>query len=151
MSVVPPPPTALRPAELAAQLRVAVWRAARRLRQVSATELTPTLSAALRTVEAHGPITAGQLAAHERVSKATMTRTIRELVGRELIQRVPDPLDGRVTWLQVTPAGRELLRSVRRRSESYLAKQLRALPAEERATLQRAAEILESLVEGDQP
>jgi len=149
MSCVPTSPAAVRPAELAAQLRVAVWRAARRLRQVAGTELTPTLSAALRTVEAHGPITAGQLAAHERVTKATMTRTIRELGARGLITRLPDPLDGRIAWLQITPAGADLLRSVRRRSETYLTKQLRALSAEERDTLQRAAEILERLVEGD--
>ena len=140
-------PAAVRPAELAAQLRVAVWRAARRLRHVSDIGLTPTLHAALGSVEMHGPITAGQLAAHEHVRKPTMTRTIRELVDRGLIERLPDPLDGRVTWLRVTPAGAELLRSARRRSETYLTKQLRALAPEQRDTLQQAAEILESLVE----
>lgn len=140
-------PAAVRPAELAAQLRVAVWRAARRLRHVSDIGLTPTLHAALGSVEMHGPITAGQLAAHEHVRKPTMTRTIRELVDRGLIERLPDPLDGRVTWLHVTPAGAELLRSARRRSETYLTKQLRALTPEQRDTLQQAAEILESLVE----
>jgi DNA-binding MarR family transcriptional regulator len=141
-------PATVRPAELAAQLRVAVWRAARRLRHVSDIGLTPTLHAALGTVEVHGPITAGQLAAHERVRKPTMTRTIRELVDRGLIERLPDPLDGRVTWLRVTPAGAELVRSARRRSETYLTKQLRALTPQERETLQQAAAILESLVEG---
>jgi DNA-binding MarR family transcriptional regulator len=140
-------PAAVRPAELAAQLRVAVWRAARRLRHVSDIGLTPTLHAALGTVEAYGPITAGQLAAHEHVRKPTMTRTIRELVERGLIERLPDPLDGRVTWLRVTQAGADLVRSARRRSETYLTKQLRALTPQERDTLQQAAAILESLVE----
>ena len=139
--------TAVRPAELAAQLRVAVWRAARRLRRESDTGLSPTLYAALGTVELHGPITAGQLATHEGVRKPTMTRTIRELAERGLIERLPDPLDGRVSWLQVTPAGAELIRSARRRSETYLTKQLRALSAKERETLQQAATILESLVD----
>jgi len=140
-------PAAVRPAELAAQLRVAVWRAARRLRHVSDIGLTPTLHAALGTVEVHGPITAGQLAAHEHVRKPTITRTIRELVDRGLIERLPDPLDGRVTWLRVTDAGAELVRSARRRSETYLTKQLRALTPQERDTLQQAAAILDSLVE----
>jgi DNA-binding MarR family transcriptional regulator len=140
-------PVTVRPAELAAQLRVAVWRAARRLRHESDVGLTPTLYAALGTVEIHGPLTAGQLAGHEHVRKPTMTRTIRELVDRELIERLPDPLDGRVTWLQVTRAGADLIRSARRRSETYLTKQLRALTPQERETLQRAAVILESLVE----
>jgi DNA-binding MarR family transcriptional regulator len=140
-------PAAIRPAELAAQLRVAVWRAARRLRHESDVELTPTLYAALGTVEVHGPITAGQLAGHEHVRKPTMTRTIRELVDRGLIERLPDPLDGRVTWLQATPAGADLIRSARRRSETYLTKQLRALTPQERETLKQAAAILESLVD----
>jgi DNA-binding MarR family transcriptional regulator len=144
---MPQTPAPVRPAELAAQLRVAVWRAARRLRHVSDIGLTPTLHAALGTVEVHGPITAGQLAAHEHVRKPTITRTIRELVDRGLIERLPDPLDGRVAWLRVTPEGAELIRSARRRSETYLTRQLGALTPQDRDTLQRAAEILDSLVE----
>jgi DNA-binding MarR family transcriptional regulator len=139
--------TTVRPAELAAQLRVAVWRAARRMRHVSDVELSPTLHSALGSVEAHGPITAGQLAAHEHVRKPTMTRTIRELVDRGLIERLPDPLDGRVTWLHVTPAGVSLLRAARRRTDAFLAQRLQKLSAEDRETLERAAEVLERLAE----
>jgi DNA-binding MarR family transcriptional regulator len=139
--------TTLRPAELAAQLRVAVWRAARRMRHVSDVELSPTLHSALGSVEAHGPITAGKLAAHEHVRKPTMTRTIRELVDRGLIERLPDPLDGRVTWLKVTPEGKALLLKARRRTDVFLTQRLQQLRPEERDALQRAAEILERLAE----
>jgi DNA-binding MarR family transcriptional regulator len=139
--------TQLRPAELAAMLRVAVWRAARRMRHESGASLTPTLHAALGSVEAHGPITAGKLAAHERVSRPTMTRTIRELVERGLIERLPDPIDGRVTWLHVTPEGKALLQTSRRRTDAYLAQRLKGLAPEERETLQRASEILERMAE----
>jgi DNA-binding MarR family transcriptional regulator len=117
------------------------------MRLESGAELTPTLHAALGSVEAHGPITAGQLAAHERVRKPTMTRTIRELVVRGLIERLPDPLDGRVTWLHVTPAGVSLLRAARRRTDAFLAQRLQKLSAEDRETLERAAEVLERLAE----
>lgn len=142
---------AVRPAEVAAQLRVAVWRAARRMRRVSDVEISPTLHSALGSVEAHGPITAGKLANHEHVQKPTMTRTIRELVDRGLIERLPDPLDGRVTWLKVTPAGKTLLQNARRRTDVFLTKRLQRLSPEERDTLQRAAEILERLAErGDE-
>jgi DNA-binding MarR family transcriptional regulator len=148
---MPGTPVAVRPAELAAQLRVALWRAARRLRRESDIDLTPTLHAALSTVEVHGPITAGQLAGHEHVRKPTITRTIRELVDRGLIERLPDPLDGRVTWLRVTAEGASLVRSARRRSETYLTQRLRELTPEQRETLQRAAEILETLAERNDP
>jgi DNA-binding MarR family transcriptional regulator len=137
----------MRPAEMAGQLRVAVWRAARRMRHVSDVEISPTLHSALGSVEAHGPITAGKLAAHEHVRKPTMTRTIRELVDRGLIERLPDPLDGRVTWLRVTPAGKTLLQNARRRTDVFLTKRLQRLSQEERDTLQSAAEILERLAE----
>lgn len=135
----------IRPAELAAQLRVAVWRAARRMRHVSDVEITPTLHAALRSVERHGPVTAGQLARFEHVQKPSITRTIRELVDRGLIERLPDPIDGRVTWLQTTPAGTALLHAARRRTDAYLTQRLKALEPDERETLRKAAEILDRL------
>ena len=126
----------IRPAELAAQLRVAVWRAARRMRHVSDVEITPTLHAALRTVERQKP---------------TITRTIRELVERGLIERLPDPIDGRVTWLQTTPEGTALLHAARRRTDVFLTQRLKALDPEERETLRKAAEILDKLAQGEAP
>lgn len=119
------------------------------MRHATDVDLSPTLHAALGTVEKHGPITAGQLAAHEKVQKPTITRTIRELVGRGLIERLPDPLDGRVTWLQVTPEGRVLLQSARRRADAYLTQRLKRLSPEDRETLLAASEILERFAQED--
>lgn len=135
------------PTDLASRLRVSVWRLARRMRQASDVGITPTMHAALSSVETHGPMTAGQLAAHEQVTKATMTRTIAVLLERGLITRTPDPLDGRVTWLQVTSAGSKLLQRARLRTDEYLASRVLALPPADRATLERAADIIERLAE----
>lgn len=135
------------PTDLASRLRVSVWRLARRMRQASDVGITPTMHAALSSVENHGPMTAGQLAAHEQVTKATMTRTIAVLLERGLITRTPDPLDGRVTWLQVTSAGSKLLQRARLRTDEYLASRVLALPSADRATLERAADIIERLAE----
>jgi len=137
------------PAALAARLRVAGWRFARRMRQESDPGITPTLHAALHSVETHGPITAGQLAAHEHVQKPTMTRTIQALLDRELIERLPDPLDGRVSWLRITPAGHKLLQRSRRRTDEFLVKRLKKATHEERALLEEASSLLERLAEGD--
>jgi DNA-binding MarR family transcriptional regulator len=137
------------PAALAARLRVAGWRFARRMRQESDPGITPTLHAALHSIETHGPITAGQLAAHEHVQKPTMTRTIQALLDRELIERLPDPLDGRVSWLRITPTGRKLLQRSRRRTDEFLAKRVKKLTPDERELLEEAAALLGKLAEGD--
>ena len=47
------------------------------------------------------------------------------------------------------PDGRELLARVRTRKDAYLARRLRDLDADERATLDRAAAILERVLEED--
>jgi len=141
--------TLLDTAELATRLRVGVWRIARRLRSEGKADLTATLLAAMGTIERHGPMTVGQFAGHEQVRKPTATRTIGALVERGLVVRTPDPLDGRVSWLALSPEGRKTLVRVRRRHDEFLTRRIRALPADERATLERAADILERLVEGD--
>jgi DNA-binding MarR family transcriptional regulator len=47
----------------------------------------------------------------------------------------------------VTGEGRALLRRLRERKTAYLAKRLAGMNAEDRRTLQRAAELLEGMLE----
>lgn len=136
-------------AALASRIRLGVTRLARKLRREGDTGVTPTMLAALSTVERHGPLTAGSLASHEQVEKPTVTRLLVALEERGLIERTPDRLDGRVTWVDISPAGRKLLQRTRRRKDEYLAKRIKGLSFEEQATLERAAEILDRLTEGD--
>src|SRR5262249_9952068 len=77
-----------------------------------------------------------------------MTRTIQALLDHELIERVPDPLDGRVSWLSITPEGRKLLQRSRRRTDEFLAKRVKRLDPGDRAVLDRAADLLERLAQG---
>jgi DNA-binding MarR family transcriptional regulator len=138
--------------ERAAHLRTAIVRTARRLRQEAAAEtsgLTPTSVAALATIERHGPLTPSEIAAIERVKRPTITRTLGCLEREGLIDRAPDPADGRSALVSVNAAGRERLRRVRSRKNAYLAKRMRDLSAEEVDTLERAAEILERMREGE--
>jgi DNA-binding MarR family transcriptional regulator len=139
-------------AERAAHLRTAIVRTARRLRQEAAAEtsgLTPTSTAALATIERHGPLTPSEIAAIERVKRPTITRTLRCLEREGLIDRAPDPEDGRSALVSVNAAGRERLRRLRSRKNAYLARRMKDLTAEEVETLERAAEILERMREGD--
>jgi DNA-binding MarR family transcriptional regulator len=137
--------------ELAARLRMAIVRTSRRLRQEAAGagggELTPSAVSALATVERHGPLTPSELAAIERVKRPTATRILRGLLKSGLVDRSPDPADGRSALVSVNAAGRERLRRLRGRKNAYLARRIRDLPAEDLQTLERAAEILEGMLE----
>jgi DNA-binding MarR family transcriptional regulator len=133
--------------ELPSRLRLAVTRLARRLRQESGSDLSPSLTAALATIERLGPITPSELAAQERVQRPTATRILAGLEAAGLVVRQPDATDRRVVRVSASAEGRALLRRLRTRKNAYLAKRLRGLDPEELATLERAAELIEGLVE----
>ena len=133
--------------ELAPRLRLAITRTARRLRQEAGVDLGPSQVAALATIERHGPLSPSELAELERIKRPTATRIVRHLQGPGLITRVRDPEDGRASILTITSAGRDLLRRLRARKTAYLAKRLGGLDAEDRRTLERAAELLEGMLE----
>jgi DNA-binding MarR family transcriptional regulator len=136
-------------ADLAVRLRLVIARTARRLRQEAASELSPSQSAALATIDRHGPLTPSELALRERIKRPTATRVLAWLEEAGLVDRTRDPLDGRSSLVTLTPAGRELLARARTRKDAYLARRLRELAPEERAALDRAAAILERVLEGD--
>jgi DNA-binding MarR family transcriptional regulator len=134
-------------APLASRLRLAIARTARRLRQEAGGDLSPSQTAALATIEQQGPLTPSELAAAERVQRPTATRIIARLEAGGLIERAADPADGRACLVTVTARGRELLQRLRGRKNAYLARNLRDLDADDLATLERAAEILERVLE----
>jgi DNA-binding MarR family transcriptional regulator len=133
--------------DLAGHLRLTIARTARRLRQEAGVELSPTLTAALATIERHGPLTPSELAARERVQRPTATRVLARLGDGGLVVRTPDPEDGRSSLVSVTPAGRALLAAVRSRKTAFLASRIERLDAADRAALERAAVILEGMLE----
>jgi DNA-binding MarR family transcriptional regulator len=136
-------------ADLAVRLRHVIARTARRLRQEAGSGLTPSQSAALATIDRHGPLTPSELADRERIKRPTATRVIAWLEEAGLVDRTRDPQDGRSSLVALAPAGRELLTRLRTRKDAYLARRLRELDAQERATLDRAAAILERVLEGE--
>jgi DNA-binding MarR family transcriptional regulator len=135
--------------ELAARLRLAITRTARRLRQEAGTDLSPSQTAALATIDSNGPLTPSELASLERVQRPTATRIVARLEDEGLVARAADPADGRSFIVSATAQGRGLLRKLRTRKNAYLVRRLRGLDAEEVATLARAAEILEHLQDGE--
>ena len=134
----------------AARLRLAITRTARRLRQEANADLSPSLTSALASIEGHGPVTPSELANCERVQRPTITRVLARLAELDLIEREADPADGRSTLITITPSGRALLEDLRSRRDAFLADRLSKLSTEDRAVLDRASEVLESLLE-DEP
>ncbi len=132
---------------IAAQLRLAIVRTARRLRQEAGVGLSPTQGAALASIERHGPLTPSEVAAIERIQRPTATRLLAKLGDAGLVARQADPVDGRSCLVSITDAGRALLAESRAQKDAYLARRLRDLDAADRATLARAAEILDGLLE----
>jgi DNA-binding MarR family transcriptional regulator len=137
--------------DTASHLRNAIVRTSRALRQETAGEsgLSPTQTAVLATINRSGPLTPSELAEIERVKRPTMTRTLACLESEGLIERTPDPTDGRSFLVAINDAGRERMARLRRRKNAYLARRLRDLDPEEVETLARAAELLERMREDE--
>ena len=141
------PETAVAGSELAARLRLAITRTARRLRQSAGVELGPSAMAALASIERGGPLTPSELAELEGMARPTATRIIARLDEEGLVERTTDPNDGRCSVITASDSGRKLLLALRERKTAYLARRLAELDADELATLDRAAAILERMLE----
>ena len=141
--------TTLDTAALAHDLRLAVMRFSRRLRNQRVDQsVTLTHLAALSTLKRHGAMSPGELAGHERVQPPSMTRVVVALEGMGLVTRSPHPTDGRQVVIDLTPAAEELLDAEARAREAWLTGMLERLTVEERAVLYEAAVIMDKLASG---
>lgn len=141
--------TTLDTAALAHDLRLAVMRLSRRLRnQRVDRSVTLTHLAALSTLKRHGPMSPGELAGHERVQPPSMTRVVVALEAMGLVTRTPHPTDGRQVIIGLTPAAEDLLSAEARAREAWLSGHLQQLSPEERDVLREAAVIMDKLASG---
>src|ERR1700730_10912294 len=106
--------------QVAARLRLAGPRLNRRLRAEGEIGLSPSATAALSTIGRHGPLSLGELAAMEGVTRATWTATVAALEADGLVSRELDGRDRRVTRVTLTQRGRQRLERSKRRKTAYL-------------------------------
>ena len=133
-------------AGLASTLRISVMRLARRLRAERADEtLTLSQLATLGTLDRHGPMTLGELAAHERVQPPSMTRIVAGLEEHGLVVRKAHATDRRLVIVHLTDEAMGLIAADRRRRDAWLARRLRELTPDEHEALRRAVPVLEKL------
>ncbi|HXW88588.1 MAG TPA: MarR family transcriptional regulator [Streptosporangiaceae bacterium] len=136
--------------EVAAALRDSIGLLRRRLRQVKAErgDLTLPESAALVRLDRGGPTTSGALAKQEQISPQSMGATLAALEARGLVERQPDPQDGRRAVISVTGAGRQVLRDRRNAHTELLSRALAdGFTAAELNVLAAASPLLERLAE----
>ena len=92
------------------------------MRQAASGDLSPTQSAALATIDCHGPLTPSELATRERIQRPTATRVLARLEEAGLIERTADPADRRSSLLATTaPAHAVLRRRCANEKDAYLA------------------------------
>jgi DNA-binding MarR family transcriptional regulator len=135
--------------EAARDLRVVFSRLRRRLRDIAiGGDLTPSQTAVLTRLWKDGASSASALAGAERVRPQSMAAIVAALDQRGLIERTPDPEDGRRQVVALTKAGRERAESDRQVREEWLARAMHERYSErERRIILDALSLLERLTE----
>jgi len=140
----------LDPNAVASALLASIGVLVRRARQVPVEGgLTMPERGALSRLERAGPTTSSALAREAQITAQAMGATLNALRTRGLVERRPDPDDGRRVVLTVTDAGRQALRDKRNARAELLARALTsgAFTATELEQLAAAGPLLERLAQ----
>ena len=133
----------------ARDLRVVVSRLRRQLRCLAVDlDLTPSQTAVLTRLWKEGASSASALAGAERVRPQSMATIVAALEQRGLIERTPDPEDGRRQVISLTKTGRQRAESDRQVREEWLARAIHERYSEsERRAILDALSLLERLTD----
>jgi DNA-binding MarR family transcriptional regulator len=131
---------------LASELRVVLGQVIRRLRAEHRFSLSQ--GSVLGRLDREGTMSIGDMAEAERVRPQSMTQTVSDLEREGLIERHPDPADGRRTLIALTDDGRRILGEDRRQREGWLARAIADdLSPHEQQVLMQAAGLLRRVAE----
>ena len=108
--------------------------------------LTPARASALSVLVFGGARTLTELAQAEQVTTATMSRLVTAMEAEGLVRREPHADDARAVWLVPTAKARRILEKGRARRTELLDSLFAHLTAEERETVRRAANLVDSAV-----
>ena len=129
---------------MAEQLYLAVVRASARMRCLDEDlGLSHARFSVLARLRYDGPQRIGELARSERVAQPTMTQSVQGLETAGLVTRRPAPPDRRSQVIELTPAGRALVRRARARKIAWIDEVLADLPPSARTALHTAATTLD--------
>jgi len=135
-----------------ARLRAIFGRIGRMLRQqreTAGSDLTYQQLATLFLIEKMQPVTPGELAQAESVSRPTMTQFLNSLEAHGLVSREGGHSDGRAKRVVLTPRGVTACGDLRESRNRWLAERLAGLTRRQQRDIALALPALESLIEGD--
>jgi DNA-binding MarR family transcriptional regulator len=134
-------------APVASELRVVLGQLIRRLRVEHRFPISQ--GTVLGRLDREGARSVADLAASERVRPQSMAQTVSDLEADRLVERNPDPGDGRRSLVSLTAAGRSTLEADRRHREGWLVRAIEELPPQDQATVERAIVVLRRLADAD--
>jgi DNA-binding MarR family transcriptional regulator len=133
-------------AQIASDLRFVLGHLMRRLRAEHRFPIAH--GSVLGRLDREGPQSVSDLATKERVRPQSMAQTVGDLEGDGLVQRSPDPHDGRRQLVSLTEHGNEVLQADRRNRVGWLSRAIEEdLSPEEQAVLGRSVELLRRLAD----
>jgi len=102
-------------------------------------------AAVIQVLYLEGPLRLGALSRRLGIAPSTLTRNVERIEERGLVERVPDPDDGRALRMRLTTSGRRAAREFETQNERFAELLLQGLPAARR---RRAVEGLMDLLCG---
>jgi DNA-binding MarR family transcriptional regulator len=128
-------------AEVVERELVMMFRRARNVSMAVASQVHPDLDPAsyslLLMVDDAGSLRGMDVADRTGLDKSTVSRQIATLVDLDLLERVPDPDDGRARRIQLSDLGRERLAEVRRQRSKHLRREFASWSTEDLRHLAR--------------
>lgn len=128
-------------------VRAVISRLRRRiLKAAEAEDITLGQASVLARLAGDSGVTASELAAAEGVRHQSMTASVASLAALDLVERTPDPADGRRLLISLTAEGRRRVAEGRQARTEWLAGRLQdRCTDEERRTVIAAMTVLERL------
>jgi DNA-binding MarR family transcriptional regulator len=144
-----PGPASSPAATAAARDLVVLFRRLRsRLRAVPSAGLTPSQTSVLLRLKREGASSTTVLAMVEGVRPQSMTATLNDLDGQGLIERQPDPEDGRRSIITLSQAGQDRVGNDRQGRQDWLATSMEArFTADQLDTINEALALLGDLLD----
>jgi DNA-binding MarR family transcriptional regulator len=125
--------------------RVISWLARQLNASSTGAGLTPSQASVLSVIVRRGPLSLAELTNVEALNPTMLSRVVSKLQSMELIDRTPDPDDGRSAWVAATDRGSAIDAQIKEQRATVVSQCLAQLSAEDESALSAAIPGLENL------